>query len=233
MSGHAEYSEPAEPYTGHAQAGGPPIVRRTPDLDIVKVAVGAMDNNAYLLRCRPDGPQLLIDAAEEPDTLLRLLDAERLELIVTTHRHADHWQALSAVVEATDAQVLAGADDAAALTEASGVPVTRTLRDGDEIRFGAATVQVSTLVGHTPGSIALTYRDRDGHVHLFTGDSLFPGGVGNTHGEKDAFARLYRDVTTKLFDRLPDETHVYPGHGDDTTLGAERPHLPEWLARGW
>jgi glyoxylase-like metal-dependent hydrolase (beta-lactamase superfamily II) len=89
------------------------------------------------------------------------------------------------------------------------------------------------LVGHTPGSIALLYDDPTGPPHLWTGDSLFPGGVGNTHGNRDDFEQLFADVTTKVFDRLPDETWVYPGHGNDTTLGAERPALPEWRARGW
>ena len=89
------------------------------------------------------------------------------------------------------------------------------------------------LVGHTPGSIALLYDDPVGTPHLFTGDSLFPGGVGNTFGDQTAFAQLIDEVETKIFERLPDETWFYPGHGDDSTLGAERPHLSEWRARGW
>jgi glyoxylase-like metal-dependent hydrolase (beta-lactamase superfamily II) len=89
------------------------------------------------------------------------------------------------------------------------------------------------LVGHTPGSIALVYDDPTGAPHLFTGDCLFPGGVGNTWQDPARFESLYADVVSKLFDRLPDETWVYPGHGDDTTLGAERPHLQEWRERGW
>jgi glyoxylase-like metal-dependent hydrolase (beta-lactamase superfamily II) len=89
------------------------------------------------------------------------------------------------------------------------------------------------LVGHTPGSIALLYDDPKGHPHLFTGDCLFPGGIGNTFGDEENFARLYEGVVTKLFERLPDETWVYPGHGNDTTLGDERPYLREWRERGW
>lgn len=217
-------------YTGHVQAGGPAATRQTRDCAITKIAVGSMDNNAYLLTCTAggahDGAQLLIDAAAEPDTLLRHCDADRLGQIVTTHRHADHWQALPAVVEATGAQVLAGADDAEALTVGSGVTVDRLLRDGDQVTLGPIVLDVITLVGHTPGSVALLYRDADGGTHLFTGDSLFPGGVGRTTRPED-FASLFGDVRTKLFDRLPDDTWVYPGHGDDTTLGAERPNVPD------
>ena len=89
------------------------------------------------------------------------------------------------------------------------------------------------IAGHTPGSIACVYDDPDGHPHLFTGDSLFPGGVGNTRGDADNFRSLIDDVETKLFGTLPDDTWFYPGHGNDSTLGVERPHLAEWRERGW
>jgi glyoxylase-like metal-dependent hydrolase (beta-lactamase superfamily II) len=108
----------------------------------------------------------------------------------------------------------------------------RCVSDGDLLTVGACSLEVIHLVGHTAGSIALLYDDPDGTPHLFTGDSLFPGGVGRTESADD-FASLLHDVSTKLFDRLPDETWFYPGHGDDSTLGAERPHLAEWRARGW
>jgi glyoxylase-like metal-dependent hydrolase (beta-lactamase superfamily II) len=104
--------------------------------------------------------------------------------------------------------------------------------DGDTVQVGNCPLEVIELVGHTPGSIALLYDDPDGTPHLWTGDSLFPGGVGRTGSAAD-FEQLMADVRTKLFDRLPDETWVYPGHGDDTTIGAERPHLREWAERGW
>jgi glyoxylase-like metal-dependent hydrolase (beta-lactamase superfamily II) len=94
-------------------------------------------------------------------------------------------------------------------------------------------LEVIHLVGHTPGSIALLYRDPSGFPHLFTGDSLFPGGVGNTQKDPVRFASLINDVERKLFDQLPDETWIYPGHGGDTTLGKERASVPEWRARGW
>jgi glyoxylase-like metal-dependent hydrolase (beta-lactamase superfamily II) len=218
-------------YTGAVRPGGPPAVRELADLTITKLSVGPMDNNAYLLRCRRTGEQLLIDAANEADRLLELVgrdDPAGLATVVTTHQHADHWQALAEVVTATGAASLAHAADAGALPV-----VTRTVADGETVRVGGCDLEVIHLVGHTPGSVALLYRDPAGHPHLFTGDSLFPGGVGNTFGSRGNFASLIDDVETKLFDRLPDDTWFYPGHGDDSTLGAERPALPEWRARGW
>jgi glyoxylase-like metal-dependent hydrolase (beta-lactamase superfamily II) len=196
---------------------------------LTKVAVGPMDNNAYLLRCRETGTQLLIDAANEAPTLLGLLDTGRLESVVTTHRHGDHWQALADVVAHTGARTVAHVDDAPGIPVATDEPV----RDGDSISVGSCRLEVIHLVGHTPGSITLLYDEPGGRPHIFTGDSLFPGGVGNTRGNKENFESLINDVEHKLFDRLPDETWVYPGHGADTTLGDERPHLAEWRARGW
>ncbi|HEU4999320.1 MAG TPA: MBL fold metallo-hydrolase, partial [Lapillicoccus sp.] len=103
----------------------------------------------------------------------------------------------------------------------------------DTVPVGSCTLEVIALAGHTPGSIALLYDDPSGHPHLFTGDSLFPGGVGNTKNPGQSFDSLIRDVTERVFDVYDDDTWVYPGHGKDTTLGVERPHLEEWLSRGW
>ncbi|MFE7777609.1 MBL fold metallo-hydrolase [Streptomyces sp. NPDC057445] len=216
-------------YSGAVKVGGPADVHELTDLMISKVAVGPMDNNAYLLRCRTTGEQLLIDAANEPETLLRLIGDDGIASVVTTHRHGDHWQALADVVEATGARTYAGRYD----TEGIPVPTDVPVEDGDTIRVGRVELTARRLVGHTPGSIALVYDDPHGHPHVFTGDCLFPGGVGNTHKDPKAFNSLIDDVETKLFGTLADETWVYPGHGNDTTLGAERPHLPEWRARGW
>lgn len=215
-------------YHGNVSVGGAPDVRELAGLVITKVAVGPFDNNAYLLRCRNTGEQLLIDAAAEPDTLDRLTGG-KLETVVTTHRHQDHWQALAHIVEATGARTAAGELDA------DGIPVPTDIRVPDDgtITVGSSTLRAIHLVGHTPGSIALLYDDPKGHPHLFTGDCLFPGGVGNTEKDPKRFASLYSGVVEKIFDRLPDETWVYPGHGKDTTLGDERPHLAEWKARGW
>jgi glyoxylase-like metal-dependent hydrolase (beta-lactamase superfamily II) len=217
-------------YDGKVTVGGPPAVRELSGLVLTKVAVGPMDNNAYLLRCRETGEKVLIDAANEAPTLLGLLDADGpLVRVITTHRHGDHWQALADVVAHTCARTTAHVDDA----EGIPVPTDELVRDGDRVSVGSCSLEVIHLVGHTPGSIALLYDEPGGRPHLFTGDSLFPGGVGNTRGSKKDFESLLGDVERKLFDRLPDETWVYPGHGADTTLGAERPHLDEWRARGW
>ena len=217
------------PYTGHVEPGSPPALRVLADIEILKVSVGEMDNNAYLLTCRSTGGRVLIDAADEPDRLVSLLGDGRLDTVVTTHRHADHWQALAAVAQRTGARVLAHQLDAPALP----VAVDATLSDGDEIALGSSTLRVVHLGGHTPGSIALVYDDPAGSAHLFTGDGLFPGGVGGTWGDRAAFDTLFGNVRAKLFAAFPDDAWVYPGHGDDTTLGRERPHLDEWAARGW
>ncbi|MFI0778640.1 MBL fold metallo-hydrolase [Streptomyces sp. NPDC021212] len=216
-------------YSGAVTVGGPADVHELPDLMISKVAVGPMNNNAYLLRCRATDEQLLIDAAADPHTLLSLIGESGIASVVTTHRHQDHWTALREVVDATGARTLAGRYDAEGIPVPTDVPV----EDGDTVRVGRVELTARHLVGHTPGSIALVYDDPHGHPHVFTGDCLFPGGVGNTWKDPEAFESLLHDVETKLFDRLPDETWVYPGHGDDTTLGAERPHLAEWRERGW
>jgi glyoxylase-like metal-dependent hydrolase (beta-lactamase superfamily II) len=215
-------------YHGKVRPGSPAVHELT-HLTITKASVGPMDNNAYLLSCRDTDEAVLIDAAAEPDVLLGMIGDRGITRIITTHRHQDHWSALDAVKKATGAETIAGADDVAGIPVATDRPVS----DGDTIQVGACTLEVVHLVGHTPGSIALLYDDPTGAPHLFTGDSLFPGGVGNTHGNPEHFTSLINDVETKLFDRLPDETWVYPGHGDDTTLGKERPHLGEWRERGW
>ena len=221
-------------YTGDVEPGGSPDVRELAALTITKVAVDQqMSNNCYLLTCRDTGAQVLVDAAAEPERLLPLVGDAGLTTVVTTHQHWDHHRALRAVVDATGAAVVAGTPDAAEITEQTGVAVTRTVGQGDRIAVGDCSLDVIALAGHTPGSIALLYDDPGGTPHLFTGDSLFPGGVGNTFGDEAAFVRLIDEVETKVFQRLPDETWFYPGHGNDSTIGAERPHLAEWRSRGW
>ncbi|MFD9523547.1 MBL fold metallo-hydrolase [Streptomyces sp. NPDC059979] len=215
-------------YTGEVKVGGPADVHELADLMISKVAVGSMNNNAYLLRCRATDEQLLIDAAAEAGTLLSLIGDDGIASVVTTHRHGDHWGALAEVVAATGARTYAGALDAEGIPVATDVPVA----DGDTVRVGRVELTARHLVGHTPGSIALIYDDPHGHAHVFTGDCLFPGGPGRTT-QPEEFNGLMDGLEAKLFGVLPDETWVYPGHGNDTTLGAERPHLAEWRERGW
>jgi glyoxylase-like metal-dependent hydrolase (beta-lactamase superfamily II) len=221
-------------YTGDVAVGGPADVRELPGLTIRKLAVSEMANNAYLLIDTGTGPgtgqAVLIDAAAEPEALLALIDAVDVRAVVTTHGHWDHHRALPEVVAATGADVIAHPADAGDLP----VPVTRAVEHGDTVAVGDQTLEVVHLRGHTPGSIALVWRGPEGAgTHLFTGDSLFPGGVGNTQQDQARFTSLIDDVEARLFDVLPDDTWVYPGHGKDTTLGAERPHLGEWRARGW
>lgn len=217
-------------YTGHLSPGSNPQQRDVPGARIVKMSVGQMDNNSYLVQDAATGATLLIDAANEPERLLALVaqEAPGLELIVTTHQHPDHWQALEKVAAET------GVPTAAHELDAGPLPVTpdRLLAEGDTVRAGGLSLEVIHLRGHTPGSVALALTDGAGRTHLFTGDSLFPGGVGRT-ATPENFGSLYGDVTGKLFGRYPDDTIVYPGHGADTTLGDERPHLGEWLDRGW
>ncbi|MET7902217.1 MBL fold metallo-hydrolase [Streptomyces sp. NPDC005355] len=215
-------------YSGAVTVGGPADVHELPDLMISKVAVGPMSNNAYLLRCRATDEQLLIDAAAEPHTLLALIGESGIASVVTTHRHQDHWGALREVMEATGARTHAGRYDAEAIPVRTDVLV----EDGDTVRVGRVELTARHLVGHTPGSIALVYDDPHGHPHVFTGDCLFPGGPGRTTRPEE-FDSLMDGLETKLFEVLPDETWIYPGHGNDTTLGAERPHLGEWRERGW
>ncbi len=217
-------------YTGQVSVGGEADVRELAEATIAKLAVGPGSNNVYLLRCRRTGEALLIDAADEADRVVEFaaLGGEVAGAVLTTHRHPDHWQALAPLVARTGARTLAGAHDA----EGIPVPTDRALQHGDTVQVGQLELAVTHLRGHTPGSIALYYRDPDGHGHLFTGDSLFPGGVGRTWQEGD-FEQLLGDVSERLFDVYADDTWFYPGHGDDSTLGAERPHLAEWRERGW
>ncbi|EHY88228.1 MBL fold metallo-hydrolase [Saccharomonospora azurea] len=220
-----------EDYTGHVEPGA--AARRVLDaLTITKMSVGPMDNNAYLLVCRATSEALLIDAANEYERLSDLIghgpDRPSLRTIVTTHQHADHWQALGALAGAYGTDTVVHPLDADPLP----VPPDILVEHGDTLSVGEITLEVIHLRGHTPGSIALLYRDPKGHPHLFTGDSLFPGGVGKTTSPEN-FASLIDDVEQRIFAQLPDETWFYPGHGDDSTLGAERGKLAEWRERGW
>jgi glyoxylase-like metal-dependent hydrolase (beta-lactamase superfamily II) len=228
----SEQSTQTSSYTGHVEPGGKAATRTLERLTITKVSVGPGDNNAYLLVCRQTGDGLLIDAANDSERLADLLDygpgRPRLRTIVTTHAHADHWQALGAIAGQTGANLIAHQADAPALP----VPTDIYPENGTPYAVGNEPIEFLHLRGHTPGSLAVLYREPAGIPHLFTGDSLFPGGPGRTTSP-DNFTSLMDDLESRVFGVLPDETWVYPGHGDDTTLGAERPHLAEWRARGW
>ncbi|MFI5716065.1 MBL fold metallo-hydrolase [Nocardia sp. NPDC051750] len=218
-------------YTGHVESGGAAQRREVPGARVTKMSVGPMNNNTYLVQCAATGATLLIDAANEADRIGDLIAQEAggtVALIVTTHQHPDHWQALAAVADSTGAPTAAHSLDAEPLP----VPPHRILAEGDTVAVGELTLEVIHLVGHTPGSVTLALTDGSGRTHLFTGDCLFPGGPGRTTNPED-FNSLFNGLTSKVFDRFADDTVVYPGHGDDTTLGVERPHLEEWKSRGW
>jgi glyoxylase-like metal-dependent hydrolase (beta-lactamase superfamily II) len=213
------------------------LIHSLRDITIRQISVSEMNNNVYLLTAKASGAQLLIDAADDLPAIQAMLaesvaDAAsppKLALIATTHQHWDHVRALPGLVEATGAKTSAGVDDADALP----VPVDFPLHHGDVGNFDGFDISAVHLRGHTPGSIAYVYLDPEGPAHIFSGDSLFPGGVGNTQNDAARFTSLLNDVKERLFEAYPDDTVVHPGHGDPTTLGAERPHLAEWRERGW
>jgi glyoxylase-like metal-dependent hydrolase (beta-lactamase superfamily II) len=217
------------PGPGHVEPGGAPLIQPlSAEVTMIKLSVGPMDNNAYVLQTR-SGASLLIDAANDADRLATVVDATP-EMIITTHRHPDHWQALGDLVDRWQPKLYAGTPDVKAIEEGSGVSGVQGVWDGDQLKLGEAYVEIIGLVGHTPGSVAVIYR---GDVtHLFTGDGLFPGGVGKTGSEAD-FRSLLTGVENKIFNIYDDDTVVHPGHGDDTTLGQQRPLLQEWRTRGW
>lgn len=218
-------------YTGHVEPGAA-ARRALPGASIIKVSVGPMDNNAYLVTCTRTGATLLIDAANDADLLIGVIGehAPTVSLILTSHQHFDHWQALAAVAEAT------GAPTAAHRLDAEPLPVApdRLLADGDTVSVGELSLDVIHLRGHTPGSVALALdgEPAGGVTQLFTGDCLFPGGPGRTTRPED-FDSLMGDLESKVFGHYADSTVIYPGHGDDSNIGAERPHLAEWRERGW
>ncbi|MGO4586159.1 MBL fold metallo-hydrolase [Arthrobacter sp. 2RAF6] len=213
------------------------LIHSLPDITIRRISVSEMNNNVYLLTAKASGAQLLIDAADDLPAIKQMIEdsaadttaTPKLALIATTHQHWDHVRALPGLVEATGAKTSAGVDDADALP----VPVDVLLHHGDVGNFDGFDITAVHLRGHTPGSIAYVYMDPEGPAHIFSGDSLFPGGVGNTQNDAARFTSLLNDVSERLFEAYPDDTVVHPGHGDPTTLGAERPHLAEWRERGW
>ncbi|QDP97540.1 MBL fold metallo-hydrolase [Microlunatus elymi] len=218
------------PGLGHVEPGGHPLVQGlSAAMTMIKMSVGPMDNNSYLLQVR-SGETLLIDAANDADRLVAMAGEHPPEMIITTHRHQDHWQALAVLANRWHPDLYAGTPDLQAIQRDADVDDVQGLWDGDQLKLADEYVEIIGLVGHTPGSIVIIYR---GDVtHLFTGDGLFPGGVGATRTPED-FRSLLADVENKIFNIYDDDTVIHPGHGDDTTVGRERPHLEEWRNRGW
>lgn len=217
------------------------LLHDLPRVTVRQRSVSDMANNVYVLTSKTSGTQVLIDAADDAVAVSELLQSAKddtpcelkLAVIITTHQHWDHIRALAEVVEATGVPTAAGVDDADAIERETGVPAKVLLNHGDTATFDGISLAVVGLRGHTPGSVALVYEPEDGPPLCFSGDSLFPGGVGNTQQDPDRFDSLFTDVVARLFEQYPDDMIVHPGHGDGTTLGAERPHLGDWRERGW
>lgn len=211
-----------------------------PAVTLRRIAVSEMSNNVYLLTAKKSGIQVLIDAADKA-AAIRTMIAEAaadtpcspgLRAVLTTHQHWDHVRALPELAQGPGVELAAGTDDAAAVEKEKGVHIDRRLQHGETLQYDGVALDVIHLRGHTPGSVAFVYPVEDGPTHIFTGDSLFPGGVGKTWAQED-FQQLIEDVEARLFDIYEDDTIVHPGHGDPTTLGEERPKLGEWRERGW
>jgi glyoxylase-like metal-dependent hydrolase (beta-lactamase superfamily II) len=199
------------------------IHHRDSQVVVHKVVVGPMDNNVFVVRCAQTGDAVLLDAANEHDRLLELCEGLGVRTVLETHGHWDHIQAVPAVRDA-GYQVGVTAEDAAMLDSYDYL-----LEDESVIEVGRLRIHTMHTPGHTPGSMCFLVEDTP---LFFSGDTLFPGGPGNTNFGGD-FGQIIESIDRRIFATLDPETIVLPGHGDDTTIGRERPHLDEWVARGW
>ncbi len=193
-------------------------------VEIHKVVVGPFDNNVFVVRCRETGDALLVDAANEHEQLLELCQRLGVRKVVETHGHWDHIQAVPQLREA-GYEVAVRAEDADMLPS-----YDLLLEDDDILEVGRLRLRTIHTPGHTPGSMCFLI---EGSPVLLSGDTLFPGGPGNTATDLGDFPRIIESIERRIFTPLPPETIVMPGHGLDTTIGTERPHLDEWVDRGW
>jgi glyoxylase-like metal-dependent hydrolase (beta-lactamase superfamily II) len=193
-------------------------------VEVHRVVVGPIDNNVYIVRCRESGDALLIDAANEHDLLLDLCRSLGVRQVVETHGHWDHIQAVEAVRDA-------GFDVAVTEADSGMLPsYDQLLLDRSTLEVGRLRIDTIATPGHTPGSMCFSVK---GTPLLFSGDTLFPGGPGNTSFEHSDFGTIIRSIEDRLFSAFGPDTIVLPGHGAGTTIGSESPHLEEWVERGW
>ena len=193
-------------------------------VEIHKVVVGPFDNNVFVVRCRASGDALLVDAANEHEQLLELCWRLGVRRVVETHGHWDHIQAVPQLRDA-GYEVAVRAEDAAMLPS-----YDLLLDDDDVLEVGRLRLRTIHTPGHTPGSMCFLIQ---GSPVLLSGDTLFPGGPGNTATDLGDFPTIIESIERRIFTALPAGTIVMPGHGLDTTIGVELPHLDEWIARGW
>jgi glyoxylase-like metal-dependent hydrolase (beta-lactamase superfamily II) len=192
-------------------------------IEIHKLVVGPYDNNVFVMRCRSTGDAVLLDAANEHEKLLELCQRLNVRRVLETHGHWDHIQAVPQLRDA-GYSVSVTAEDAAMLPSYDEV-----IEDDSVIQIGDVRLHTILTPGHTPGSMCFLV---EGSPVLFSGDTLFPGGPGATKFPGSSFATIIESIDRRLL-TLPETTLVLPGHGDDTTIGNERPHLQEWIDRGW
>jgi glyoxylase-like metal-dependent hydrolase (beta-lactamase superfamily II) len=193
------------------------------EIVIRKTVVGPYENNVFVVACKATNEALIVDAANEADRIVEACHGFDITRVLTTHGHFDHVQAVDGVRRQLKVPVGIHADD----VTLAKIDPDFTIAEGDEFSVGSVTLTAMHTPGHTPGGVCLLWKN-----HLFSGDTLFPGGPGNTKNGTGNFDTIIETIRTRLFS-LPDDTAVYPGHGLDTTIGTEKPHLEEWIARGW
>ncbi len=234
-------------------------VDRDAGLGMRRVVVGALETNCWILFCTITRRAVILDPGDEPGRVIDAAADLEIGGIVLTHAHWDHVLALPEVADHFDVSVLGHPDDdpvwphelehlrdnghfdAGTATDdllSRGVRLApdpsrpywdgtrQALRDRQSLRVGRLTVQVLHTPGHTPGGVSLVVGR-----HLFSGDTLFPGGPGLTGWPLSDFPTIMSSVRRLV--ALPADTSVHPGHGRSTTIGAELPHVEDWSARGW
>lgn len=200
-------------------------------ISVTKLRVGPYDNGCYVVACSRTEQAVVIDAAAEAARILGACAGLDVAAILTTHGHLDHISAVDPVKAVLGVPFLMNPAD----TEIAGREPDAPLAANQEHVIGDFALHTLHTPGHTPGSMCFVFEPSEpGEVHvIFSGDTLFPGGPGATRWEYSSFGQIMDSLEQRVFPRLPDETVVHPGHGEDTTIGAERPHLAEWRARGW